>query len=142
MNMYDIIISFGIHNNCLDDILLCEELGNKTLCMIFDYEERMPQEHLIGRPRPSLVYIPLYKKKVETKEVLKKRSRFYPFYKEQEIEKVNEVETTESYEYFFKSNKSILLIYTELYEKVVIEMVKKYSQNIKRKMKRIKNNVV
>jgi hypothetical protein len=93
--------------------------NNKILCVVFDKEEKMPTTHLVGRKRPSLVYVPLYKKKITTSSFVTKRSSKYPFQKVEEVVGYNEVDTNEAYYHFFKNNRSILVNYTPSYEYVV-----------------------
>ena len=121
-----LIISVGCLNNCLYEINLVDEYENKVLCHILDTKDYLPDTHLYGKPKKSILYQKLYKVKIEKEK--KEKKSFFSFFSQQEKVKEERIYNYDNFsiiEYLINNNENILLLYTDDYLEDIIKLLKR-----------------
>jgi hypothetical protein len=121
-----LIVSVGCVNDCLNEINLVDEYENKVLCHILDTKDYLPDKHLYGKPKKSILYQKLYK--VKPLEEQKEKKGFLSFFSQQEKVKEERIYNYDNFsiiEYLINNNENVLLLYTDDYLEDIIKLLKR-----------------
>jgi len=121
-----LIISVGCVNDCLNEINLVDKYENKVLCHIFDTKDYLPDTHLYGKPKKSILYQKLYKLK-SLDEKKEKKGFIYFLSPPEKIkeERIYKYDNFTIIEYLINNNENILLLYTDDYLEEIIKLLKR-----------------